>query len=196
MARRYPAGVPKVTFRARPTRMAPEELQRGLVRAVASSFPGADVTVTMDDGGGPRLSWHDGPSGSAVADAVGEVVNWEVRVATSSAGDARIVLLDRTFSDRALAVAVVRHQASHVRPYDSATRSAVESLSGLLDEDDPQRSGYPVTDAIAAMLLDTSPPPGFEPHLGPDVTRADHLSAKLSALGYDALWARAWGELR
>ncbi|MDQ3147690.1 MAG: hypothetical protein M3R01_12310 [Actinomycetota bacterium] len=192
--------MPKVTFRARPTRMAPDEVERRLAETMASSFPGAAITVSMDDridgGGAPRLSWYDGPSGSAVADAVGEVVNWEVRVATSSAGDARIVLLDRTFSDRALAVAVVRHQASHVRPYDSATRSAVESLSGLLDEDDPQRSGYPVTDAIAAMLLDTSPPPGFEPHLGPDVTRADHLSAKLSALGYDALWARAWGELR
>ena len=30
---------------------------------------------------------------------------------------------------------------------------------------------------------------------GPDASRADHLAAALTALGYDALWTVAWKEL-
>jgi hypothetical protein len=85
----------------------------------------------------------------------------------------------------------VRFAGSHPRPYDSGRPEAVADLGQLLDVDDPARSGYPVVDRIAELLLERRPPDGA----GPDASPADHLAAALTTLGYDALWAIAWKEL-
>ena len=87
-------------------------------------------------------------------------------------------------------MAVIRHQASHVRPFTSTDEGAVAGLSALLETDDPGLSGYPVVDAMATLLLEAPEPDGLV--VPEDATRADRMAAKLTALGYDALWAVAW----
>ena len=88
-------------------------------------------------------------------------------------------------------MAVVRFAGSNPRPYESSSPKAVETLGRLLDGDDPATSGYPVVDRMAQLLLER----GDRQAGGPDASRADHLAAALTALGYDALWAIAWKEL-
>ena len=101
-------------------------------------------------------------------------------------------MLDRSLSDRALAVAVVRYRASNVRPYHSGSEKAVAALTELLEVDDPGRSGYPVPDAMADLLLAAPEPDALDERAGPDPSRADRLAAKLELLGYDRLWHTAW----
>jgi hypothetical protein len=181
-----------VFFRPRPTRVEPEELCRRLRTALGERWPDASFEVRLDEGN-PVVAWHDGPAPTAVAELVGGLVNWEVRGARTppERPGATAVLLDRSLSDAALAVAVVRYAGSHPRPYDSDRPQAVEDLGHLLDVDDPGRSGYPVVDRMAELLLERRPPDAS----GPDASPADRLAAALTALGYDALWAVAWKEL-
>ena len=181
-------------FRQRPTKLAPDEAGRRLEEAIGAAFPSAGIGVRLDDGV-PVVVWCDGPSGSRVADVIGSVVNWEVRSRGLRAGrpGAPAVLLDRSFSAPALAVAVIRHQASHVRPFASTDEGAVASLTALLETDDPGQSGYPVVDAMARLLLEAPEPDGLA--LPEDATPADRMAAKLTALGYDAIWAVAWKDM-
>jgi hypothetical protein len=107
-----------------------------------------DVTVSLEgsgESGAVVVRWEDGPAAGTVADVVAGVVNWEVRTvgAPPAKQGAPAVLLGRTLTDRALAVAVVRFRASNVRPYDSTSEKAVAALTALLEVDDPGRSGYP-----------------------------------------------------
>src|SRR4051812_28547355 len=181
---------PNVFFRSRPTKMDLPEAAERISAALRDAFGAAAPAVEVD-GDDLVLRWEDGPAAATVADAVATVVNWEVRAPGQPAerpGPA--VLVARTFSDAALAVAVVRHRGCSVRPYDSTNAAAVATLSGLLEVDSPGRSGYPVVDAMATLLLDAPDPAGLA--VPEDATRADRLSLKLVALGYDALWARAW----
>ena len=181
-----------VFFRSRPTRIGPEDLCRQLASALAERWPAAPFDVRLEDGT-PGVCWHDGPAPTAVTEVVAGLVNWGVRgvgVPPERAG-APAVLLDRRLSDAALAVAVVRFAGSNPRPYDSSTPKAVETLGRLLDEDDPSTSGYPVVDRMAELLLER----GDREAGGAGASRADHLAAALTALGYDALWAVAWKEL-
>ena len=186
--------MPNVFFRTRPTRVEPGVLRERLVTALASALPGAQVDVEVGAGDEVVLRWLDGPAAAAVADVVGDVVNWEVRSvgAPATKPGAPAVLLARRFSPLALAVAVVRFQASNVRPYDSTSPTAVERLTALLEEDDPARSGYPVPDAMAALLLAAPDPEDLDERVGPDATPADRLAAKLGSLGWDRLWHEAW----
>ncbi len=181
-----------VFFRPRPTRVEPEDLRRRLLAALAERWADGGFEVRLDDGT-PVVAWHDGPAAGSVAEVVSGLVNWEVRGVSvpPERQAAPAVLLDRSLSDAALAVAVVRFAGSNVRPYDSATPKAVETLGRLLDEDDPATSGYPVVDRMAELLLERGDPAAG----GPDASRADHLAAALTALGYDALWRVAWTEL-
>lgn len=186
--------VPNVFFRSKPTRIDPDELRDRLEAALASVLPAASVEVAVGEGGEVVLTWLDGPSAAAVADVVAGVVNWEVRGvrAPATKPGAPAVLLDRRFSPLALAVAVVRFQASNVRPYDSTSATAVERLTALLEVDEPARSGYPVPDAMAALLLAAPDPDGLAERIGPGATPADRLAIKLGALGWDRLWHEAW----
>lgn len=166
---------------------------------VEASLRGAYPDVAIEVHEEPALSWHDGPSEASVAGVVGELPGWRLLVALSDPdsvaqaiedGDRRTpVWLRRSFSDEALAVAVVRYQASTVRPYDSARPGAEAKLRDLLDIDDPSSSGYPLTDAMATLLLADAPDPDDD-----QPTRADAWSRHLTALGYDRLWNQAYAE--
>ncbi len=172
-----------VFFRSRPSRMEPAEV----VARLADALP-TDVEAVLD-GGRATARWHDGAAPSAVAEAVAAIVNWPVSTVTGGT-DERVVVLDRSLSDGALAVAVVRFAASHPLPYDSGSEKAVAVLAALLDTDDPAISGYPMADAMATRLLAAPEPEGVAGD-----TRADRLAAKLTALGYAELWKAAWAEL-
>ena len=186
--------MPNVFFRTRPTRVEPGKLRDRLAAALASALPGATFDVDVGDGDEVVVRWLDGPAAATVADVVGGVVNWEVRGVGAPAGKpgAPAVLLGRRFSPLALAVAVVRFQASNVRPYDSTSPVAVERLTALLEVQDPARSGYPVPDAMAALLLAARDPDGLAERVGPEATPADLLATKLGVLGWDRLWHEAW----
>lgn len=190
----YRHEVPSVFFRKqdKPTPMDPAELVRRLTEELTAAFQKAAIEV-VDGSHAPALRWCDGPAPSAVASVVGTIVNWQVVAVDATQAPSRgpVVLLDRYYSAAALAVAVVRFRGSHVRPYSSADPGAVEGLAELLDIDDPGRSGYPVVDTMAALLVDAPEPPEVEHLAG-----ADRLSAKLSALGYDSLWSVAWSSVR
>ncbi|MBL8775697.1 MAG: hypothetical protein JNK12_07195 [Acidimicrobiales bacterium] len=170
------------------------EVRAAIEAATSRRFPAADVTVDDE----PSIRWHDGPAEASVAEAVGELPGWRFAVALAGpdgagapAGDDRRspIWLRRTFSDEALAVAVVRFQASAVRPFDSTREGAEARLRDLLDVDDPATSGYPLTDTMAALLLADPPAPD---DVSP--TRADAWSRRLTELGYDRLWNRAYAE--
>lgn len=169
------------------------EVRVAVETALARDLPG--TPFTLDDE--PSLAWHDGPAEATVAGVVGELPGWRLVVALDATDLAAVTAEDRrqplwlrrTFSDEALAVAVIRFQASSVRPYDSTREGAEAALRDLLDVDEPVRSGYPLTDAMAALLL-ADPPPADDA----TPTRADAWSRRLSDLGYDRLWNQAYAE--
>src|SRR4051794_21618371 len=106
--------------------MEPEDLRRRLVAALAERWADAAFDVRLE-GGAPVVDWQDGPAPSSVTELVATLVNWEVRgrgVPPERAG-APAVLLDRSLSEAALAVAVVRFAGSNPRPYDSTSPKAV-----------------------------------------------------------------------
>ncbi len=186
--------MPNVFFRSKPTRIAPGELRDRLAAALATELGGASFDVAVGDATSVVVRWDDGPAAGTVADVVAGVVNWEVRTpgAPAARDGAPAVLLARTFSDRALAVAVVRYRASNVRPYASGSEKAATGLTALLEVNAPARSGYPVPDAMADLLLAAPDPDDLHERAGVDPSRADLLAAKLEALGYDRLWHTAW----
>ena len=170
------------------------EVRAAIEAASATRFPDAGVVVDDEQ----SVRWHDGPAEASVAEAVGELPGWRFAVALEGHGAAGVpgdddrrspIWLRRSFSDEALAVAVVRFQASAVRPYDSSREGSEARLRDLLDVDDPARSGYPITDAMAALLL-ADPP--VDDDASP--TRADAWSRRLTELGYDRLWNQAYAE--
>lgn len=190
--------MPNVFFRPKPSRVTPAELRARLEAALAEALPGAGLAVDEGTGDEVVLRWEDGPAAGTVAGVVQAVVNWEVRAAGAppSKPGAPSVVLVRSFSPRALAVAVVRYQASNVRPYDSSNERAVAGLADLLEVDEPARSGYPVPDAMADLLLAAPEPAELEEGLPDGTSPADRLATKLTAVGYDRLWSRAWGGVR
>lgn len=168
------------------------------VRVAVESALGRDLTgtqFTVDDE--PSVRWHDGPAEATVAGVVGELPGWRLVVALDATDAAAVAAEDRrqplwlrrTFSDEALAVAVIRFQASSVRPYDSTRDGAEATLRDLLDVDDPVRSGYPLTDAMADLLL--GDPPAADDS---SPTRADAWARRLTELGYDRLWNQAYAQ--
>src|SRR5215210_5024517 len=112
--------------------MDPEDLRRRLAAALAARWPDGAFEVRLDDGT-PVVAWHDGPAPTSVTAVVAELVNWEVRgvAVPPERPGAPAVLLDRSLSDGALAVAVVRFAGSNVRPYDSEDPKAVETIGRL-----------------------------------------------------------------
>jgi hypothetical protein len=190
----YAGHVPNVSFRSKPSRVPPAELRERLAAALAATPGTACVEVAVGEGRQVVLRWVDGPAAGTVADLVATVVNWEVRTvgAPPSKPGVPSVVLARAFSDAALAVAVVRYQASNVRPYASSSERAVATLGELLEVDDPAHCRYPVPAAMAEQLLAAPDPADLDVLAGPDASPADRLAAKLAALGYDRLWNVAW----
>ena len=166
-----------------------DELREHLGAELAERWPG--TTFELED---ETVVWTDGPSESAVLDVVVDVPGWQPIIEGRPPPDTKAsstLLLSRLFSDRALAVAVVRYRSSGTRPFESEREGAVDRLRELLDVDDPGESGYPLTDAMA-HLLQRLPWPGDEPDTS---TPADRWALKLEALDFNVLWNRAYAEV-
>lgn len=195
--RAYPgAVVPRLRLQRRRSR---DEVVAALAHLATTRFAGRGLAVQDDAGEPVVLAWTAGPSPSAVADAVGEVLGdlagWEVQLvlpgqATPPATGPQHLVLRRDLDDAALAVAVVRFQGSRGRPFRSDAERDRAPMHDLLDVDDPARSGYPVVDAMAALLLAEPEPAGEPPR--PLPAPLDRMSWRLEAAGYDRLWATAW----
>jgi hypothetical protein len=138
------------------------------------------------------VSWTDGPAGETYADAVGDLPGW-TWMAGDPGGDVTVagpvLFVRRDLSELATAIAVVRFYGSQGRHWSSSEGArGRDAWRALTEIDDPARSGYPIPDTIAALLLAEPAPPGLP--TGP--TRGDALAAKLAAIGYEKLWAVAF----
>ena len=129
-------------------------------------------------------------------DRVGDLAGWEWRAVSPACSPSEppdsgtnVVWIRRSFSPRALAVALVRFYGSKGRYFNTADERGREAFAQLCDVDDPAMSGYPIVDAIADALLGTTDPDPAAARLGDTV---DDLSAKLHRLGYERLWAEAF----
>ena len=154
-------------------------------------FPAVRFSVAGLDAE-PALSWTDGPGGETVAEELGDVPGWTLMSGQPGgdvAVDGPVLFVDRVLSDEALAVGLVRFYASQGRHWSSSEgpvgREAWRAMTGT---DNPTRSGYPIPDTVACLLLAAPDPTGLPS--GP--TRADVLSAKLAAVGYERLWSVAF----
>ena len=170
-------------------------------RRVGEDLParfGIPFDVVADDGRPIVVSWHGGPAPSAVFDAIGELPGWDVVAPPPGVeppeATATTLVLRRHLSERALAVGVVRFQASAGRPWSSLATRDHDRFAAILDADHPatERSGYPVVDAIVDLLLSEPAPPTAPRELP---TEADALAWRLEAAGYDRLWAVAWSRV-
>lgn len=167
-----------------------DDLRRALQGdALAVAGPDADACVT----------WADGPSFSTVAAAVGNPPGWMLAFwpeflpppEPPQGHAATLLRLRRSFSDAALAVAVVRFAASNVRPFDAANPAHHAPMTAILDVDDPARCDYPLIARVAELLLDAAGPATASGEGNP----ADRLARALEAAGYEALWNEAWAEV-
>ncbi|MBK9179731.1 MAG: hypothetical protein IPM45_09210 [Acidimicrobiales bacterium] len=190
-----------VRWLARPARKpSPDEVRARLGAVVADSFPDRGLVVG-DDPETVWLAWRDGPAPSIVRDAVGDLSGWawlavapDVEAPPAGAGRPNVVWARRSYSERALATAVVRFHASRGRHATMADERDRELVAALLDEDDPAVSGYPIVDAIVDRLLEApDPDPDPAPAGGPGAI--ERLSARLRYLGYDNLWGQAYQQV-
>ena len=179
-------------IRRRPGR---DDVRRRLESAIGAGG------VEVDDGGGPLvLRWAGGPAPSTVLTAAGDLPGWDAvapppGVAPAPDLGTTTVALVRHLSERALAVGVVRFQASAGRPWSSLATRDHDRFGAIVDVDHPavERSGYPVVDAMVELLLAEPAPAGPPPR--PLPTPADELAWRLEVAGYDRLWAVAWSRL-
>jgi len=177
------------------------DLRGPMASDLGRAFPVVEFALSGPDEDAV-VAWHEGPSESAVAAVIGDLPAWdltavpaflavpEVREATGRP----LLVLRRSYSEAALAVAVVRFQASNVRPYSSANPAHRLPMGAILDTDDPARCDYPIVERMAALLLDAGPA-GDPPDAPPGSNPADRLSSRLGAIGYENLWNRAWLEV-
>ena len=155
------------------------------------------LLVERPEGNVVALTWTDGPAPSTVAAHLGDLPGWDL-AAVIPGFDAPpgpppsrpTVWLRRRLSEPALAVAVVRFQGSAGRPYWSGSKRDQQPFLLICDTGDPARSGYPMVDVLAELLLAEPQPTGDPPRTL--ATEADALSWRLEAAGYDRLWSVAW----
>ena len=166
-----------------------EEVRPQVAEAVGRL--GAAIAVGDDP---PSLAWHDGPAVATVREAVGELAGWAWTRERSfgPSGEAPptkapTLEVRRTFSERALAVALVRFYGARGRYFTTADAAGADAFDALLDVDDPARSGYPIVDAVTDLLLAADAVAA-----APGTDRIDALSARLRAAGYENLWAVAY----
>jgi hypothetical protein len=168
------------------------ELRARLVDELPAVFPATTFEISPADAT-PSVAWRDGPAEGSVAGLVAEVPGWTVESSMlGSDPDGRrgvqVLRFVRSFSDRALALAVVRFHAASVRPFERSRPGAVDTLWAILEEDDPATSGYPLTDRIRDLLMAAPDPARVS---WPD-DPAERWAQKLTAVGYDRLWTEAY----
>lgn len=168
------------------------ELRARLIDDLPATFPATAFDVA-GAGDPPLVSWFEGPAEGSVAALVADVPGWTVE--SSMLGPdpdgprgVQVLRFARSFSDAVIARAVVRFQAAGVRPFDRSRPGAVDTLWAILEEDDPAAARFPLTDRIAELLVDAPDPAGVD--WSDD--DAERWAQKLTAIGYDRLWAQAW----
>lgn len=170
---------------------------RELLIEAASGYPSTRFSVATDDEVA-AISWTDGPAGETYADAIGDLPGWTL-VAGDPGGDVDtggpVLFVRRDLGELATAVAVVRFYGAQGRHWSSTSERAAdrEVWRSLTAVDDPEISGYPIPDIMAALLIEAPDPdpPTTNTGIGGS-TRADALAAKLAAVGYEKLWAIAF----
>ena len=177
-----------------------------MVAALAGWARPANLAATVFEVSGeedtPAIAWTDGPAMATVAAITAPPAGWEFLAAdpdgtgagpaSDVSGGGPVIELRRRLDDLALAVAVARFYAATGRHWSSDERPAGwQTWRALTDIDDPATSGYPIPDTVARLLLDAADPPDL-PTGG---SRADVVSAKLAAVGYERLWAVAFARV-
>lgn len=167
------------------------ELRDSVAAAARERAPDTAFTVAGPHDP-PALTWADGPAFSTVSAALASPSGWTLAfwpdvLPEPQAPDSRpLLLLRRSFSDLALAVAVCRFAGSNVRPFDSANPAHHAPMTAILDVDDPASCDFPLVARMAELLLAAPQVPDPSPNA------ADRLSRALARTGYEALWNRAW----
>jgi hypothetical protein len=165
------------------------------LRLLAAAGPGA----TASEDGVSWVAWHEGPSIAMVQEAVGSTPGWQWAAVApalrasmpppAEPGSTPTIWVRRSFSDRALAVALVRFYGSAGRYFTTADERHREPFARLLDVADPASAArYPIVEAITTLLLERQDP---DP-VPPTGDAVDDLSDKLRHLGYENLWAIAF----
>ncbi|GAC1594810.1 MAG: hypothetical protein NVS3B21_17200 [Acidimicrobiales bacterium] len=181
-------------LRSRPDPPSWAEVREALQDA-AMRYPDATFEIAGPDAV-PAVSWTDGPAGETFVDAVGDLPGWTLRAgdpggAVSVPGP--VLYVRRDLSDAALAVAVIRFYGAQGRHWSSSEgTTGREAWRAVTQIDDPARSGYPIPDTMAALLLDAPAPEGIAFPSGDTASRADAMAAKLAGVGYEKLWAVAF----
>lgn len=124
------------------------------------------------------VAWVDGPSVEAVAATLGNAPGWDG------------IEWRRTFSDRALLLALLRFYGATSRHWNTTDEKGRSRFMALLGADHPDQCPYPIVTAIA----DAATALGL-PHRGEatsDAEQVDAISARLIELGYERLWGEAF----
>jgi len=172
-----------------------EDLVARVALAVTDLRPGLEVTSGLRPS--PWIGWHLGPAITSVQSAVGEVSGWSWAAVAPALDPAEppagrdTLWIRRSFSERALATAVVRFYGMHSRYFSTAEERYRADIAAICDVDDPERSGYPIVDAVVDLLLER-PDPSPGPATG---NVLDDLAAKMRRLGYENLWAVAYSRV-
>lgn len=181
-------------LRSRPEPPSWAEVREAIEEAT-ERYPGVAFAIAGPEQP-PAVSWTDGPAGETFVDAVGDLPGWTL-MAGDPGGDVSVpspvLFVRRDLSDAALAVAVVRFYGAQGRHWSSTEGTAGrEAWRAVTQIDDPARSGYPIPDTMAALLLDSPDPDGLPAPAGDTMSRADAMAAKLAGVGYEKLWAIAF----
>jgi len=157
-----------------------------------AAIPGISVGGLDDP---PVAAWVDGPGPETVVERLGGLPGWVVAMGPPAAdvqSDGPVLFLHRTLTDEATAVCLARFYASQGRHWRSSEPPRYqEAWRALTGADDPAECDYPIAVSVGRLLLAAPDPAGLP--AGP--TSADVLSAKLAAIGYEALWAVAFAEV-
>ena len=157
-------------------------------------YPATHFTLDLD---ALTLRWQDGPTPLALWRAASDPPGWQLEVRPmfadfSQSTKPRVVQAEHVHSRLHLAHVLVRFYGKKTRLPDLARASdqeAIEALLAVLDDEEVSR--YSIVDAIAREIVSatnsaTSSASGY---LGDAITT-------LREIGYDAMWARAFGEIR
>lgn len=189
-----------IRWLGRPSRKpTPEEVRERLL-VVSGELAHAGLEVGDDDGV-PWVAWCDGPAVATVQAAAGELTGWEwiATMPDVEAGPARPepagrVWARRAYTERALVTGLVRFYGMRSRYFTTADERYFEEFVGVLDTDDPARSGYPIVDAVvdAALAAPDPDPVAATADRAAGAATIDVLSARLRRIGYERLWAQAY----
>ena len=156
-------------------------------------FPATNFTLDLD---ALTLCWQDGPTPVDLWRAASDPPGWQLEVRPmfadfSEATKPHVVHAEHFHSRLHLAHVLVRFYGKKTRLPDLGRANDQETIEALLAVlDDEEVSRYSIVDVIAREIVAaTSSAPGSAlGYLG-------NAIATLREIGYDAMWARAFGEI-